>query len=195
MSISIKTPNTESEVIEAYNFVKDILKLPEDHPRNLHFYINVFYKEPKYIVIAKEKDEVVGAVLSSEQDENTLLVGELAVDQKVRKIGLGSKLMNEIEQSARILKKKQVLLGALNTAEKFYMKIGYVPKLFVQLSGNNRLDEIKSHISDKIEWENTGDGFSKVIVDTKGVNKKLQRNIQEELNAHTQYLFSKNLIQ
>jgi len=72
--------------------------------------------------------------------------------------------------------------------------MGYTPRLFIQLTGNNRIDEIKKYVSDKIVWVNTGDGFSKVIVETKGIDKKLQKSISEKTGAHTQYLFSKRIV-
>ncbi len=194
MNISIVSPNSKTEVQDAYKFVKNILKFSEDHPRSLDFYINIFQKDPRYVVIAKDGNEVIGAVLSSDENEDTLLIGELAVNEKYRKLGIGTSLIQQLEKNAVKLNKKEISLGAQGPAENFYIRLGYTPRLFIQLSGNNRLDEIKKHISDNIVWENTGDGFSKVIVETNGVDKELQKNISEKLNAHTQYLFSKQII-
>ena len=193
MNISLSSPKSKTEVQEAYNFVKSILEFSENHPRSLDFYLNVFKKDPKYIVIAKDGDKIIGAILSSDENEDTLLIGELAVDEKYRKAGVGTSLVKKIEQNAIKLNKKTVSLGAQEPSENFYFKMGYTPRLFIQLTGNNRIEEIKKYVSDKIVWANTGDGFSKVIVETKGIDKKIQKNISEKTGAHTQYLFSKSV--
>ena len=194
MNISIVSPNSKTEVQDAYKFVKNILKFSENHPRSLDFYLNIFQKDPKYIVIAKDGNEVIGAVLSSDENEDTLLIGELAVNEKYRKLGIGTSLIQQLEKNAVKLNKKEISLGAQGPAENFYIRLGYTPRLFIQLSGNNRLDEIKKYIKDTVVWENTGDGFSKVIVETNGVDKELQKNISEKTGAHTQYLFSKRIV-
>ena len=186
----MESPKSITDVQDAYTFVKNILKFSKDHPRSLDFYINVFQKDPRYIVIAKENNKIIGAVLSSDENEDTLLIGELAVDEKYRKAGIGTKLIQQLEQNAVKLNKKEISLGAQEPAESFYLKLGYSPSLFIQLTGNNRLEEIKKCISDRVVWENTGDGFSKLIIQTNGVDKKLQKHIIDKTGAHTQYLFS-----
>ncbi|MBW6441950.1 GNAT family N-acetyltransferase [Patescibacteria group bacterium] len=195
MSVTIFSPIIKEEVIDAYNFAKNILKFSKDHPRDLNFYIEVFNENPKYIVIAKKNDKVVGVVLSSKENETSLLVGELVVSKELRGEGLGSLLMSKIEDNAKTMKKNQISLGAVGKAEGFYLKIGYKPKLFIQVQGNNRLDEIKQQVKGvRIDWESSGDdGYSKIIIDTNGINKNLQKMLEENLNAHTQYLFSKGL--
>ena len=194
MNISLVSPKSTIEVQDAYNFVKNILKFSEGHPRSLDFYLNIFQKDPRYVVIAKDGDEMVGAVLSSDDNEETLLIGELAVDEKYRKLGIGTSLIQQLEKNAVKLNKKEISLGAQGPAENFYLKIGYTPRLFIQLTSNNRIGEIKKHIPNRVVWENTGDGFSKVIVETKGIDKDLQKNISEKTGAHTQYLFSKRIV-
>ncbi|HPD74213.1 MAG TPA: GNAT family N-acetyltransferase [bacterium] len=194
MNISLVSPKSKTEVQDAYNFVKNILKFSEDHPRSLDFYLNIFQKDPRYVVIAKDGNEVIGAVLSSDDSEEKLLIGELAVDEKYRKAGVGTKLIQQLEENAIELGKNEISLGSQGPAENFYLKMGYTPRLFIQLTGNNRINEIKNNIPDKVVWENTGDGFSKIIVDTNGIDKELQKYISEKTGAHTQYLFSKRIV-
>ena len=194
MNISFVTPTSKIEVRDAYNFVKNILKFSKDHPRSLDFYLNIYQKNPRYIVIAKNENEIIGAILSSDENEDTLLIGELAVDEKYRKAGVGTSLVKQLEQNSIKLNKKEISLGAQETSENFYLKMGYTPRLFIQLTGNNKINKIKNNIPDRVVWENTGDGFSKVIVETKGMDKELQKYISEKTGAHTQYLFSKRIV-
>ena len=194
MDISLVSPNSKAEVQDVYSFVKNILKFSDDHPRSLDFYLNIFQKDPRYVVIAKDGSEIIGAILSSDENKDTLLIGELAVDEKYRKAGVGTRLILQLEQYAIQINKKEISLGAQGSAENFYLKMGYTPRLFIQITGNNRIDEIKKYVSDNIVWENTGDGFSKVIVETKGMDKELQKNISEKTGSHTQYLFSKRIV-
>ncbi|KKS30529.1 hypothetical protein A2380_01585 [candidate division WWE3 bacterium RIFOXYB1_FULL_43_24] len=193
MDESITPPQNIQELETAYNFADNILKFDATHPRNLQFYKNVYSQNPEYILLFKPAGEVGGVIFASDKDRGTLLIGELAVSETMRGRGIGSKLLSEMEEVALKHDKKEIFLAALETAEKFYIRNGYFPKLYVQLDGNNRLDEITSLSATPVSWKNTGDGFSKVVLDTVKIDKELQKNFEDKLGAHTQYLFFKAL--
>ena len=113
-----------------------------------------------------------------------LLQNTVEVDKNIlnTKIILRSIMMADKNQE--ILKSSEDMKNVKSNLEPAYM----------ELKDFNQTDEIKKYIPNKVVWENTGDGFSKVIVETKGIEKELQKNISEKTGAHTQYLFSKRIV-
>ncbi|HAI63029.1 MAG: hypothetical protein UU64_C0006G0056 [candidate division WWE3 bacterium GW2011_GWF2_41_45] len=193
MEPALIPPKDTTELETAYTFADNILNFDATHPRNLQFYKNVYAKNPEYVLVFKPAGILEGVIFSSDQDTETLLIGELAVSETARGKGIGSKLLLAMEEVARKHGKKEVLLGALGDAENFYIRHGYLPKLFVQVKGNDRLEEIAALSSALVMWKSTGDGYSKVVFDTGKIDKELQNKFEEKLGAHTQFLFSKKI--
>lgn len=193
MEITTSYPKNKTEVRQYYSLVQKILDLKTSHPRKLEFYLEVFKNNPQYLISAKNKDKLVGVLLSCDENIDTILIGELGVDPNYRNKGVGTILLSKLEEIAIKKNKKQILLGAKEKAEKFYLKKGFIPMLFVQLEGNNKLDILKKIHNQNISWENTGDGFSKIIIETKSIDKVLEKRFMNITKAHTQYLFTKKL--
>lgn len=196
--MNIRHPQSVEELKEMYDFVAKILDLKNDHIRNLDFYKNVFYQYPEYLIYTEEDTKLSGVLLATPQDENSLLIGELAVSDESRGSGIGSLLLDKIEKVALGNGKKSILLGARDIAEKFYLKHKYKPLLFIQLEGGNRLKELEKFVKQyapgyEITWKSKDNTFSKIIIDTKTIDKTLQGKANKLNKSHTQYLFSKNL--
>lgn len=183
----------ELEVV--WNIIKKGLKLPESHPRDLNYYIKVFKKSPDLLIIAKDKEKIAGALFGSFQGKDGALIGELFVAKQYRKKGVGSSLLKKFEENVKNIGKKSILLGALEYAEKFYLKNGYSPRLFIELLNNDRKkkESIRSYIREyKIIWENNAFNY-KVILETNRIDKRLQKDIESKFRCSTQYLFYKDL--
>jgi len=198
MDIEIKSLNNEDDLEDAFEFVKKELDLEPDHPRDLNFYKKQFSTYPQFLIYAEHMSEKVGVLLALPNDEDSVLIGELAVLETYRGKGVGSKLIREIEDRARAFKKKSILLGALGKADNFYLKNGNKPMLFIELSGVNRLEELKTfskenNCEDNITWEENTLESSKIIIKTNFVDKDLQYKAEKISNSHAQYLFSKDL--
>jgi len=199
MDIEIKSLNNESDLTDAFEFVTKELNLKPDHPRDLNFYKKQLSTHPQFLIYAEYVGKRAGVLLAIPNDEDSVLIGELAVLETYRGKGVGSKLIREIEGRARAFKKKSILLGALGKADNFYLKNGYKPMLFIQLSGGDRLEELKTfskenNCEDNITWEENTLETSKIIIETDFIDKDLQDKAEKITNSHTQYLFSKDLL-
>ena len=73
-------------------------------------------------------------------NEKTFIIGRIAVLKKFRKLGLGSIVVQVLEDRAKKLGAEEVGLSAQCRAQKFYEKIGYTAK------GNTYFDEYCEHI-------------------------------------------------
>lgn len=80
-----------------------------------------------------------GRLLPGEND-NSFVIGRVAVLKKYRKLHLGSKIINELEKVAKTAGEISIELSAQCTAQGFYEKLGYVA------SGEIYLDESCEHI-------------------------------------------------
>jgi len=198
--MNIKSIQNPNELKRVYSFVRSILDLPENCNRNLYFYLDIIKKTPEYLLCAMEGNEIKGAIFAIPQndDENGIFIGELAVSKDSRGEGIGSLLLYELEKVARMNKKKSILLASLETALIFYEKHVFIPKLFIQVEGTGRLEELRSFterngVKDSISWESEENGFSKVVVDLKRIDKNLKSKAEEITNSHCQFLFFKEI--
>ncbi len=82
----------------------------------------------------------VGRVFMSDQDQNTYIIGRVAVLKKYRGQSIGRRIMHELENQAKRCGAKKVELSAQVSAIQFYEKIGYVAQ------GETYLDQFCPHI-------------------------------------------------
>lgn len=194
----IRTIKNTPEIDKIYRFVELILNLPKDYIRNLDFYKNIVKNTPQFLIYATEDNVLKGALFAIPEDNDGILIGELAVSKDSRSKGVGSLLLNEIERIAKDNGKKSILLGSLEAAEKFYEKHNYIPKLFIQLTGSGRLNELKefankNKVDSQISWGDENNSFSKIIIDTGNIDRELQEKANKLSGSHTQYLFFKEI--
>jgi dTDP-4-amino-4,6-dideoxy-D-galactose acyltransferase len=148
MNIAIKrcdendlTPGTINRLLELINAVyeeteSDLWK-PTTSGRTFYDEVEEFVKE-RQIFIARENDEIVGAVKFAPVNEHTLEFGMLAADKKMRGLGLGRDLVNIVENHGRNNGYKTMQLELLtprhwkNPAKEFlkvwYSRLGYIPE-------------------------------------------------------------------
>ncbi len=79
-----------------------------------------------------------------------------------------------------------------------YEKHGFIPKLFIQLVGTGRLEELRSfakinNVKDFVSWESEEDDFSKVVTDLKKIDKDLKSKAEVIQDSHCQFLFFKEI--
>jgi N-acetylglutamate synthase-like GNAT family acetyltransferase len=120
------------EYKEAVNLRNEILRLPLGHCLN----INKLQKEEFDIhIIAMEKEKVIGTLILTPIDDNTIKMRQVAVVNELQGRGVGSKLIKFSEKTAKDLKYSKIILEARSSALDFYLKMGY------QIIGNEYIDE------------------------------------------------------
>ena len=184
------------ELPGAFVEVRRIVKT--DAGRSYQEVLGGFERKPDYMLGCFEGGEFCGALFAFDQGKR-VFVGALAVKEEHQGRSVGRKLLEEIEARARADGKKGVYLGALPDAERFYLKVGYTPHLFLQV----RKDDAPKDFGSKLEnyavesvaerQEEEGLDF-KVMIKVSGLDKVLQRKAKAELNAYDSiFVFEKRL--
>lgn len=187
------------DLSKAYKFVQSELLGNNQHTRDLDFYIKVYQEKPDLLIKAIDQhNQIIGVILGSVED-NHVLIGELVVASDHRGRGLGTNLLEALEDKTRNLGINALLLGAREEAENFYLKNDYQPKLFVQINQKeffSKLDNLLQFLpaNYRVTWKEKNENVYKVIIETYNLDKGLENTIRKELKkAHTQYLFTKQI--
>ncbi|HTM81663.1 GNAT family N-acetyltransferase [Asticcacaulis sp.] len=75
---------------------------------------------------AFEDEELVGTVLVSTYDDQTMKLRQMAVDDAIQGQGVGARLLAAAEAEARAAGKTRITLAARVTAQPFYARNGYM---------------------------------------------------------------------
>lgn len=193
-AITVRPAATLAEVQAGYQFLDQQFNLGSEHGRSAAFYAEVFTTTPELLLLALDGDTIIGALFASLEGDH-VLAGELAVAPAYQRQGLGARLMTTLEAQCRSIGQTRILLGAVGTAECFYLTQGYRPLLFIQ----SAMAELRHSMAPLIAaydhiWEDSQAARYAVIIDPGGLDKDLQQRI-EALDPHiqTQYLFVKEL--
>lgn len=192
-SYCVKTIQTPDQLQQVWSFAVPILDLPTGK-HTLQYYTAQLAKTPTLLVFAKQNDRVCGCVLASVEDDH-VLVGPVAVAEDVRRMGIGSAMMREVETRAKEIGQKTLILGAVEEAEPFYLSCGFQPNLFVQLpepDSAGRLESLNEAYS--IAWKAEQEGWSKLLLRTPEIDRGLQKKYEQVFpNCSTQYVFTKHI--
>ncbi len=82
-------------------------------------------KWSKVLLYAEADGKVISTVLGRPENDDSLVMGFVACDEKYRKKGITESLVYEFEKNARLLGFKYITLGASPSANGFYDKCGY----------------------------------------------------------------------
>lgn len=82
-------------------------------------------KWSKVLVYAEVDGRVISAVLGRPENNDSLVMGFTACDEKYRNQGVTRSIIHEFENNAKILGFKYITLGASPNANGFYEKCGY----------------------------------------------------------------------
>jgi ribosomal protein S18 acetylase RimI-like enzyme len=119
---------------------------------------------------------VVGVVFGRVEQSGEVTVGPVAVDPAFRRHGLGRALLGEVEARAARRGVRRLALGAVESAEGFYLKCGYTPFLFIQGKSPRPLADLRALNPGYPEASACDDGTDvRLMLATGGIDKALQR--------------------
>ena len=149
-------------------------------------------REPSLFIGAYDKDKLIGIIFGYIK-KSKILIGEMAVSEKYRNKGIGSKLINFFEKQVKKLNKKEIVLGSWESAEKFYLKQGYKPQLFIQIPHDKVPKDYKKMGYDIIKETNYKDA-KKLTIRVNKLDDKLKQKAKKNFNTDDViYLFRKEV--
>jgi GNAT superfamily N-acetyltransferase len=193
VNFSIQTVKTDEQLQQVWSFAVPILDLPTGK-HTLAYYTEHLAQTPTLLVYAVQAERVCGCCLAS-LEEDHVLVGPVAVAEDMRRMGVGSVMLWEVEAQAKKLGQTTLILGAVEEAEPFYLRCGYQPNLFVQLpeeSAVTRLGAINPGY--EVVWQEERDGWTRIMLHTPRIDKGLQRQYEKVFpGCYTQAVFVKTI--
>lgn len=180
---------SENDLKKADDFQQRILN-PEKKKRyrTFGFIKKSREKNPSFFLYYFEKNTIKG-ILFAYNKRKHLHVGEIAVDEKFRGTGIGKKLINEIEKRAMKMGKEKIVLGARESAEKFYAKLGYFPILFIQTTKKYPISNEKKY---RIINKKKQGKWTKLRINSK-CSKKIKEKAEKDFRGSAIFLFEKML--
>jgi len=199
MEYSIKHVTTERELDDTLAFEKKVF----GHPSERH---SPAYSRDRWLermkssyndlmLYAESGNGIIGIVFGRIEEGISITVGPVAVDERYRKLGVARALMLLLEKRALGHGIHHLGLGALESAEGFYQKLGYTGTLLIQ-SEKHGIGELlalntKYRVVNTNVYENT---VNQVYLDLPAPDRELQRGYEKALpGCHTQMVFGKTI--
>ncbi len=203
MAITIRNIANVDELRAAYALAKQYLGgdvLSELNPQYaLSSWQQRLREGSTLLITAFEGGAPVGMVWGRD-DNGGVTIGPVAVDQAYRRTGWGRKLLQTFEQAAYQAGYRQLTLGSTESAERFYLRCGYTPYLFIQwyrmsYDDSVTLEQLRYLSENRHEIMAYEDnGSVRLMLATHGVDKRLQARYDNTFpSCSTQYIFMKTL--
>ena len=196
MDYTIKHVTTEQELDAAHAFDKKVFGLPSERHSPAYFrekWLERMKTHGDLMLYAESDGEVIGIVFGRIENSSSITVGPVAVDERFRKHGIARELMLLLEKRALGHGIHHLGLGAVESAEGFYQKLGYTGTLLIQ-SEKHGIEELLS-LNERYPVKSTNiyEGtVNQVFLDLPSPDRELQRRYENTLpGCHTQMVFGK----
>lgn len=198
MNYLIKNVSSKQELEKTYDFFKmAFIGMPVvDNPE----YSFVKWEERMknhgdLMLYASLDSEVIGIVFGRINDDNSITISMVAVQENYRGIGIAKEMILLLEERATHYGIHYIHLGAVESAEGFYSKLGYTGSLLIQsqihsieqlLSLNNRY---------KVKFTNIYEGkVSQVCLELTEPDRDLQKEYEAAFpGCYTQMMYWKEI--
>ena len=198
MNYLIKNVSSKQELEKTFDFFKMIFtgRTVVDNPEySLEKWEERMKNHGDLMLYASLDSEVIGIVFGRINDNHSITMGPVAVHENYRGIGIAKKMIFLLEERATHYGIHSIILGAVQSAERFYSKLGYTGSLLIQsqihsieqlLSLNNRY---------KVKFTNIYDGkVSQVCLDLTEPDRGLQKEYEAAFpGCYTQMMYWKNI--
>ena len=194
-----KTPKEISdEIVKNINptikplYLKPYFQVYKFLQNNLHLVrTEEFLKEklkefPQYFKGLYLDDKLIGVIQGYPRDDY-ILISEIAIDQKFRKKGYGSKLVKAFEKE---IHNKKIKVGAQDNSISFYKSLNFKPSIFMQFKKENFNQNILKDY--KILYQKEYAGLLGIEIEIKKISLNQINKFKDRLKPYSiQYLFTK----
>ena len=124
------------------------------------------------------------------------MISGLGVFPEYQRRGIGTALLAEAERRAWQRGKVRLLLGAADDTEPFYLKCGFTPRLYVEITGEKSAATLQSLLTDRLAaynvlWSDRGEQLSKAILDVPALMPELRQSLERDVRAVTPSISSR----
>ena len=169
------------ELVAVQNRLVEMYGWSAPHAKqHLDEYISQFGSNPEWLFVAEEAGAVQGALLASDRGrDGSLSISSFGVFPEYQRKDVGTALLAEAERRARQQGKVRLLLGAADDSEPFYLKCGFTPRLYVDITGEESAATLQSLLAERLAaynvlWSDQGEQLSKAILDVPGLMPELR---------------------
>lgn len=198
MNYTIKHVATERELDATLAFDQKVFGIPSElcsPAYSREKWLERMHTHGDLMLYAQSDGEVVGIVFGRMEDEGSITVGPVAVDERFRKLGIARKMMLLLERRALDHGVHHLALGAVESAEGFYEKLGYTGTLLIQ-SEKHSIDALLSlNTAYRVLGTNVYEGtVNQIYLELSAADRALQRQYENALpGCYTQMVFHKKI--
>ena len=195
MDYTIKHVMTENELSNVLTFAKKVFGDHIATRRQKEEWLGYMKRNNELLLYATTVDEVVGIALGFIEDNGNMTIAAVGVDERLRMLGVAKEMMLMLEERAKTHGVHLIVLGAVQTAEGFYAKLGYNGSMLIQ-SEEYSIDELLSlNSKHKVRYTNVYDGkINQVCLNLPESDRELQHKYETSLpRCNVQMMFWKNI--
>ena len=199
MDYTIKHVTTEQELDKALEFSRKIfgenysgLGSRKNQKENM---LKNMERNNDLLLFAEADGEVVGMVFGSIGADGNMTADTVAVDERLQGRGVAREMMILLEERAKAKGVPVIGLGAVQTAEGFYAKLGYTGSLLIQ-SEKHSIEELLSlNTKYPVNYTRVHDGtINQVNLALTEPDREFQEYYETALpGCYTQMMFWKKL--
>lgn len=199
MNYLIKSVSTKEELEEAFNLFKRIfIGMPVvDNPEySLEKWQERMKDYGDLMLYASIDKQVIGIVFGRVNDNYSITMGPVAVHEDYRGLGIAKEMVLLLEERAVQHRIHTINLGSVESAERFYSKLGYIGSLLIQ-SQSHSIEQLLSLNNNryKVKFTNIYEGkVNQVCLQLRDPDRELQKEYEKTfLGCYTQMMYSKNI--
>jgi GNAT superfamily N-acetyltransferase len=198
MDYTIKHITAERDLDAALVFDKSVFGMRDEHGHNEYTrekWLARMQTHGDLMLYAETDGEIIGIVFGRMENNGSVTVGPVATFERYRGHGIATALILELEERAKAHGATGLALGAVESAEGFYKKLGYTGSLLIQ-SDKHTVDELLSlETVYSVIWTNIYDGtIAQVCLALTQPDRALQHEYKNIFTGcWTQMVFGKTL--
>ncbi len=198
MNYSIKNVISTSELLECYSFFEDIFKgqaVINNPEYSFSKWEDRLKSDSELMLYASLNDEIIGIVFARVSKTNSITLGPVAVHEEYRGNNIASEMVSLLEKRAKNYDFDTIDLGAVESAEKFYQKLGYTPYLLIQSEDHAVEKLLTLKTTNRVEYTNVYDNkVSQVCLELKDFSSNIRSKYECAFpGCHTMIMYKKKI--